>query len=313
MFSESEKNSVKSPMKTCNSYKTSTEVYNLCNLSCLHKHALLIHPQWMNGLNATLKKSIVFDENFYHDFDGNVTRLNRVQFEINYSPNIKSNFIFEMPTISKLFICYHPLASLRMRIQNQTIIPSIFYPPRFYEKLLSSSISTRNVLNVDWFGRFTQISSSTLFSNCQPISTSLSLLARTTSNFEFGVKLNCSRNNEKIKLQPCLAAGYSNQNTTLAGTIKSSKINCFYFHRLNRNFTVGSIFNFNLPEKNGISTAVCQYEITRNALIRAKIASTGLIGGIFELKIWHFNITNSILANFSTHKIIYGMKIGIEL
>lgn len=310
MFPKSENISAESPIKTCNSNGTTVDFRNPGILSGLHSQALRIHPEWLNGFNVACTKSITIDQIIGHSSGVNSIGLKSAQFDFNYLSNFESNALHKMPITSNFFICYQPLASFRLKYKNQMSAPnSIFNETSF------SSIATRNVLNADWFGgKSTRFSFSALFSDRKSISTSLSMLLRITSNFVCGAELNYNRSIGKTTIQPCLAAAYSNEHLKLVGTmwLNSSKIHLSYFRRINENVQAGSMFVFNLPAEDAIGAIFCQYNFGRS-IIRAKIASNGLVGGTYDVKFRHFNITNSIVANMSTDKIIYGTKIGFEI
>lgn len=295
---------------------SSLDLLNSSNLSCLHKQALLIHPEWLNGFNAAIKKSIGIDKNIYSSCGINSTGLNGAQFLINYSTNNANDSIWKMPNIqlhindklSKLYICYRPSASFRFKFKNQ-----IFSPHKF-NTINEQPLSSKNILHADWFGKSTRISLSALLPNRKTFSTTLSILTTIHPNFECGAELFYHHGIENDLLEPCLGAAYSNEHFKLATSIwiKSSKIDISYFRRVNEQFQAGSIFIFNVLSKNAIGSLFCQYDFG-NSVLRAKIASNGLIGGTYEFKIGHFYVKNSLMANVSTQKLIHGIKIGFEI
>lgn len=324
MYRYTEKISVKTPINQCNSYGKTLQFFNPGNLSRLHEQALLIHPEWLNGLNITFKKSIGIDKNIFSDFDVNSNGLNDIQFGFNYNTKNDIDSICKSSTVqfslntyekcSKLFICYQPLTSLRLKFHNQIFAPRIF-DGHFNDEKLLSYISSKSALNADWIGeRFKWTLSAFKLRNS--IATSLSYFTKFTPNLIYGAELNCTKDfsDEKITFEPGFAMAYYNKYINLAGSIwlKTSKIDLSFFKEINKNLQAGSFLFIDPTSKNILGSLFCQYNFYDSTL-RAKIASNGLIGATYEMKIWKFNIINSIVANVANKNIIYGMKIGFEI
>lgn len=322
MFSKPENISVDIPIKPCNAYGTTLQFFNPSNLSSVHNRSLLIHPEWLNGFNAAFKKSIGCNKKIYCNFGVNTTGLYGVQCGFDYFENNTINFIQKWPTIrfglntyeksAKLFISYQPLSSFRLQFKNQIFAPKI---GQFGDEHLLSSISSIGALYADWFGNSSKLSFFAISSNEQSIAANLSFSMKVTSNFVWGAELNYNQNIQQkhSPLEPCLTAAYLKQNIKLAASVwpNSPKIHLSCFKRIAKHFQSGSIFIVDVPGDMTSGTVFCQYELD-DSIIRAKIASNGLIGATYGIKLWNFSITNSIMTNIYTKKIIYGMKIGME-
>lgn len=324
MFRTFDGKSVKTPINLCNSHGKTLQFLNPANLSSLHKQAVLIHPEWLNGLKVAYNKSIGKDKNIFGDFGVSSTGLNSAQIGCNYTINNDNDLVRKTSTIqfslnpyeklAKLYICYRPFASLRLRFNNQISAPRI-YDGQFRDAQFSSTISSQSACNVDWFGKFSRLSFSA-FTLKNSMAASLSLLMKASSNFVFGAEINCKKNfnQEKILIEPCIATAYGNEQFKLVSSIwpRKKKIDLSYFQRFNKHFQAGSIVLLDLNTKTSMGSLFCEYEVG-DSILRAKIDSNGLTGVTYEIKLWNFNIINSIVANATTKKIIYGMKIGFDI
>lgn len=324
MFRNTEKNSVKTPINECNSFGKTLQFFNTGNLSSLHKQALLIHPEWLNGLNITFKKSIGIDKNIFSDFGVNSDGLNDIQFGFNYNTKNDNDSICKSSTVqftlnryekcSKLFICYQPLSSLRLKFHNQIFAPRIF-DGHFNDEKLLSCISSKTTFNMDWIAKRFKWTLSA-FKLRDSIATSLTYFVKFTPNLIYSAELNCTKDlfDEKITFEPCFAMAYNNKYINLTGSIllKSSRIDLSFHKEINKNLQAGSFLFIDPTSKIITGSIFCQYNLYDSTL-RAKIASNGLIGATYEMKLWKFNVINSIVANAGNKNIIYGLKIGFEI
>lgn len=320
MFSKPENFSVKTPIKPCNAMRFTLQSLNPNNLSNVHKCALFIHPEWLNGFNAALKKSIGINKNVCCTFGLSSRGLNGVQFNFNYLANNERGSLHKWPTIrfgvnsyeklAKFSICYQPVASFRLKFNNQISIPKFGY--RKFDDRLVVSACPSSTLHADWFWKSSKISFSATSTNKKSNSANLSFLMKATPSFVWGAELNYNQGYQ-ISLEPCLTIAYLKRNVKLAGSVwpHSQRIDISCFKRIGEHFQSGSIFQIDVASQEAVGTVLCQYQLD-DSVIRAKIASNGLIGATYEIKLWNFSITNSIVANFSTKNIIYGMKLGMD-
>lgn len=314
MFSKPKNISVKIPDKQCNAHGTTIQFPNPNHFASVHNQVLLIHPEWLNGFNAAFKKSFEIDKNIYRDFGVNSTGLSSIQFGCDYFANNLINLIQKWPIIG-FGLNYQPMSSFRLKFKNYISIPTIFDGPSGDDRK-RPSILLSGALHADWFGKSSNVSCSVITSNQQSIAANLSFLTNATSNFAWGAELHYKQGNKQTpnSLEPCLTAAYLNPNINLAASYwpNLSKIDFSCFKQIGKHFQSGSIFVIDIPAQMTTGTVFCQYQ-WNDSVIRAKIASNGLIGATYAIKIWNFNIRTSILGNISTKKIIYGMKIGLEI
>lgn len=313
------------PIKRCNASDTIPNPFNPSNLTCLHSFVLRIHPEWLIGFNAAFKKSIGNDEKNVADFGVSSTGLTSAQIGLNYSIKNESNSTDRAPTIqfnlnlceklSKLSICFWPQPSIRLKFNNQLFAPSIF-GNYTNEKRVKSTISWTNALNVDWIGECSRVSISLIARNNQSFACNLSFLVNVSPNFVWSSVLNfndCGTKYAAISLKPYFAAAFFGKNMIFSGSVNvdSLKVDLSCLKQITDHFRAGSIINVDIPGQRAIGSVFLQYELS-DSILRAKIASNGVIGATYEFGLWNLNIVNSAVANINTYKIVYGIKVGID-
>lgn len=320
MFPKSDNITVSPPIKICNS--NVNWFFNTSNLSCVHKQALAIQPEWLNGFNVSFKKLIAID----NTVDASEAATNLVHFVKHYPLNNGSNALRESHCIrltlnpheksSKLSVCFHPSSACQIQFKNHIFAPRIFNQLIQSEKhQSSSSINTRNECEFDWFGKTSRVSLSVFASNVESISSNFSFLKEISSNFAIETGIYCNQTkHEHFLIEPWLATAISNRNINLAGSIwlNSLKVDLSCFKRINDRIKIGSLFCVNTRARNMVGEAFCQFNFG-DSIICAKSTSNGLIGATHEFKIWNFNIINSILTNYNTKKMIYGIQVEMDM
>lgn len=325
MFSKPVNITVSPPIKICN--LNVNRFFNTNNLSSLHKQALAIQPEWLNGFNVSFNKLIAIDTavgvsetdvdnghlvkrnySLNNNNDGNVDPLKQPHcIRMTLNPYGKS---------SKLFICVHPSSTFRIKFKNQIFASKIFNEIINHGNFNSlSSINIKNECEGDWFGRTSRASLSIFASNAESITSNFSIVKKIAPNFAIETGFHCNRAAPKyLLLEPWLATAYSNANINLAASmwLKSLKVDLSCFKRINDHMQVGSMFSIDARARNAIGQLFCQYEL-RDSIIRAKVTSNGLIGATHEFKFWNFNLINSVITNAVTKKIIYGIQIEMEV
>lgn len=325
MFSKRKNIKITSPIKSNDSYEKSLEFFKAGNLSSLHKQALHIHPEWINGFNAGFKKSLGNDSHIFGDIG--LAATSNAKLGVEYFLNDQTDFsqkasnirfsVNPFAKISEFYICVNPSSAFRLKLKNHIFASALFDENYDRQKQgILSSLWTKSGLSIDWTGGYSRVSFSAFTSNSKSITTSLTALTRIASNFLVGAELNSNQDIKRrsITLEPCLATAYWNENMKMVGSmwLKTLKIDLSWFRKINDNIQISSILIIDAQTRNTIATLFGQYSLG-DSIIRAKIATNGLIGATYEQKFWHFSILNSVVANVSTKKFVYGMKIGIEV
>lgn len=322
-----------STKKSSKSNATIHQFFNPGNLSRLHKRATSIHPKWISGLNTEFKKSFTTNGNafskFGMDFIGEKNGQFGVEYLFNGIDSMKStskiqirSFIDPYEQSTKLFLCYNPLSSFRLKCERAISLPEIFDAGFILGKYGEfAPIQIKNRLNVDWFGQDSRLTVSMNTSSSNSIISSVSFLTNVSPDFAVGAELNLNYNHKHkhLSLKPCLAASYSNESTIISGLIcfktmkvKSiSKIDLSYAKKVSDHFQIGSITFYDGKLKDTDVSVFAQYSVG-NSIIRAKIGTNFLIGATYGIDFGRFNITSSFVTNVLTQKHIFGLNIGVD-
>lgn len=322
-----------STKKPSDSNATIYHFFNPGNLSRLHERVTSIHPKWISGLNAEFKKSFTTNSSVFSKFGVDCMGEKNGQIGLEYlfngigsmksTPKIRMRSSMDpYEQSSKLFICFNPLSSFRLKCENHISLPQLFDAGFILGKYGQlAPIQVKNRLNFDWFGPNSRLTWSIHTMNSNAITSSLSFLSNVSPDFAVGAELNAnySRKHKHLSLKPCVAASYSNESTIISGLMcfksmkaKSvSKVDLSYVKNVSDHFQIGSIAFYDGKLKDTDISVFAQYSVG-SSIIRAKIGTNFLIGATYGIDYGFFNISNSFVTNVLTQKVIFGLNIGVD-
>lgn len=290
------------------------------NLSDLHEQALLIHPEWLNGLNATLKTPIGMDKYTSYDILATANGIEYANYVFNYiRPNENISKVSSLQftvdpwkQYTQLSVCYEPSFKFRLKFKNHFgLFPS---DENVVRQRFIFNFYTRSDFNVNCFGKTSTMSISACATHLASVASSISYLTNITSKFAIGAELNYCRNfvNQSTAVLPCLAAVYSTGHSKIVASLwlKSMKLDFSWLQHFNDQIKIGLTCNIN--NTTAFGTLFGQFDVG-NSVFRAKISSKGLVGASLEQKCGRLSIAESIVSNVFTKKAIFGMNIGFEL
>lgn len=319
------------PIELSKSNGITTQFFSFCNLSHLHKQALSIHPEWLNGLNVQLKLNFDINEGVFNTFSVlNATGTSSFQYGIECSSIDRFNLMQKPSSVrlilnpgeqstAFLFHCYPSFSSTPTRlILKNNLNASRLFNENIDNKLshLITSIRMKNCLQVDWFGQHSRVSCAVHTLDSTSITTSLSILKNILPNFQIGAELMADRNGQPqqgLSLNPFFATAYENQHSKIAGTVnlKSMKVDLSCLNHVNDQIQVGSTLIIDPKSNNAIASVFGQC-LYGDLIVRGKIASNGFIGTTCDYKFGYFTMKSSILTNIFTQKCICGITIQFD-